>query len=101
MSENDGSQSRRLTDAEKRLEELVESERDETEDVTLDVQYHDTIISADGTRIRVPILATYSEDVPFGERFWHPELKRWMRIRARWPVRDTSESCVKKEVTGG
>jgi hypothetical protein len=68
-----------LGQAENALRELQLGDEDEreVEFLTIDILYDETP------------RATY-RDTPYGEPFYHPELKRWFRCRVRHPLEQTA-----------
>lgn len=92
---------------ENRIEKLEEEFRPEGNDVvgdiTLDVVYDTTVIDpVTGERSHVTRRATYDENVPFGEPWYHTEFKRMVRMRVRYPLEESADHGVLRDpaVTG-
>ena len=82
-------------DNNKRIESLEHDLRPaderEVELVSLDLVYSETFFNEKGEKGERQLPAQYREDIPFGEPFWHPDLKKWMRLRVRRPLKGTGE----------
>lgn len=45
-----------------------------------------------GERLKRELPAQYDDNVPFGEPFYHTELKRWVAIRYREPLKEPART---------
>lgn len=62
----------------------------EVEYWSIDVVYHQS--SGDGdVRGSRQLPATYDPNVPYCDPFWHPEKKKWIAIRTRYPLEDSAD----------
>jgi hypothetical protein len=88
-----------LEDRVEKAEDDLRPQSDGCEYITINIRYVETEVNQEtGEKREIRLPAQYSEDVPYGERFWHPDRKRWMRIRTRYPIEET-HGIVPDEVT--
>lgn len=84
------------------LEDDLRPESDGVEDYTINVVYVETFFDEHGERHERNLPARYSEDVPYREPFYRPDLKRWQRWRVRYPLEQSADHGIvrDREVTG-